>query len=66
MRLDATVWNGTAWSNGFPSSGKQIQFKEDYPALESTTANVCIVRLIMKTVTLLTGNSLELNLIICL
>lgn len=37
--LDTTIWDGGSWSKGFPSGGKEVIFKEDYPSL--TTANIC-------------------------
>ncbi|NWL00893.1 calcium-binding protein [Flavobacterium collinsii] len=37
--VDATTWNGISWSNGFPSAGKEVYFKENYPNL--TAANIC-------------------------
>lgn len=58
--LDSTTWNGTTWSNGFPSGGKQVFFKNDYSAL--TSANVCSCSIDEgKTVTLLNGNTLGIE-----
>lgn len=55
--LEATIWNGSSWSNGFPSGGKELMFKEDYPNL--TTANVCSCSIDKeKIVTLLSENTL--------
>ncbi len=58
--LDATTWNGTNWSNGLPSGGKEISFKEDYTSL--TAANVCSCSIEEgKTVTLLSGETLGIE-----
>ena len=58
--LDATTWDGVNWSNGLPSGGKEISFKEDYTSL--TAANVCSCSINEgKTVTLLGGNTLEIE-----
>jgi uncharacterized delta-60 repeat protein len=58
--LETTIWNGSDWSNGLPSGGKEISFKEDYPSL--TTANVCSCTIDFgKTVTLLSGNTLGIE-----
>ena len=58
--LESTIWNGSNWSNGFPSGGKEISFKEDYPFL--TAANVCSCSIDEgKVVTLLSGNTLEVE-----
>ncbi|WP_379826221.1 T9SS sorting signal type C domain-containing protein [Flavobacterium notoginsengisoli] len=37
--VNTTIWNGISWSNGFPSVGKDVYFKEDYSNL--TTTNIC-------------------------
>lgn len=37
--VNTTIWDGISWSNGFPSEGKDVYFKEDYPNLSS--ANIC-------------------------
>ncbi|MNW19606.1 hypothetical protein D3C71_2196680 [compost metagenome] len=29
--VNTTVWNGTSWSNGPPSAGKDVYFKENFP-----------------------------------
>ncbi|MFB9077838.1 calcium-binding protein [Flavobacterium procerum] len=58
--LDSTVWDGSNWSNGFPSGGKEVVFKENFPSL--TSANVCSCTIEnQKTVTLLSGNSLGIE-----
>lgn len=58
--LDSTSWDGFNWSNGFPSGGKEIFFKENYSSL--TAANVCSCSIDEgKEVTLLSGNTLEIE-----
>lgn len=58
--LDATIWSGSAWSNGFSSGGKQVFFKDNYPALPSSNICSCTIEE-GKTVTLLSGNTLEIE-----
>ncbi|WP_163409884.1 calcium-binding protein [Flavobacterium ajazii] len=36
---NSSKWNGTDWSNGTPSAGKEVTFEEDY--LFSSSVNVC-------------------------
>ncbi|SMO79400.1 delta-60 repeat domain-containing protein/Por secretion system C-terminal sorting domain-containing protein [Flavobacterium resistens] len=58
--LESTIWNGASWSNGFPSGGKELFFKDDYAAL--TTANVCSCTIDEdKKVTLKSGNTLSIE-----
>ncbi|GAA3760116.1 calcium-binding protein [Flavobacterium ginsengiterrae] len=58
--LESTIWNGTSWSNGYPSGGKEIFFKENFPSLVSS--NVCSCNIDRgKTVTLLNQNTLEME-----
>ncbi|WPO79902.1 T9SS sorting signal type C domain-containing protein [Flavobacterium sp. KACC 22761] len=58
--LESTTWNGNSWSNGFPSGGKELFFKDDYPDL--IIANVCSCTIDEgKKVTLLSGNTLSLE-----
>lgn len=58
--LESTVWNGVAWSNGLPSRGKEVTFKADYPNF--TSASICHCTIDSgKTVTLLEGNSLNIE-----
>lgn len=58
--LDSTIWNGLTWSNGFPSGGKQVYFKDNYTAL--TAANICSCTIDSgKTVTLKSGNTLGIE-----
>lgn len=57
---NTTVWDGISWSKGFPSAGKDVYFKENYPNL--TTIAVCGCNIEQgKTVTLLQGNSLNID-----
>ena len=59
--LDSTTWNGSAWSNGFPSGEKQVLFKDNY--VDLTSSNVCSCFIDEgKTVTLLNGNTLGIDL----
>lgn len=58
--LGSTSWDGTTWSNGFPSGGKEAFFKEDYLGL--TAANVCSCTIDEgKKVNLLSGNTLSVE-----
>ncbi|KAF2339127.1 T9SS sorting signal type C domain-containing protein [Flavobacterium tistrianum] len=58
--VNTTVWNGISWSNGFPSAGKDVYFKENFPQL--TTAAVCGCYIDNgKTVTLLEKNALSIE-----
>lgn len=58
--LGSTTWNGTSWSNGFPSGGKEAIFKVDY--LDMTAANVCSCTIDEgKKVNLLSGNTLSVE-----
>ncbi|UTN05087.1 T9SS sorting signal type C domain-containing protein [Flavobacterium bizetiae] len=58
--LEATIWNGNSWTNGFPSGGKELVFKDDYYDL--TTSNVCSCKIDEgKTVTLLSENTLGIS-----
>ncbi|WP_316634968.1 T9SS sorting signal type C domain-containing protein [uncultured Flavobacterium sp.] len=58
--LDSTIWNGSFWSNGLPSGGKELFFKENFTSL--TAANVCSCSIDEgKTVTLLSGNTLGIE-----
>jgi uncharacterized delta-60 repeat protein len=58
--LEATIWDGNQWSNGFPSGGKEVFFRESYSSL--TSANVCSCSIdYEKTVTLLGGNTLGIE-----
>lgn len=58
--LDSTFWNGSNWSNGFPSGGKEISFKENYSSLTAATVCSCSIDE-GKVVTLLSGNTLEIE-----
>lgn len=58
--LESTTWNGSSWSNGYPSGGKEVFFKEDFPNLISS--NVCSCNIDSnKTVTLLSQNTLRIE-----
>lgn len=58
--LESTTWNGISWSNGFPSGGKEVFFKDDYPEL--TTTDVCSCNIDEnKKVTLLSENTLGIE-----
>lgn len=58
--LESTIWNGNSWSNGYPSGGKEIFFKEDFPNLVSS--NVCSCNIEAgKTVTLINKNTLGIE-----
>lgn len=58
--LDSTVWNGTTWSNGFASEEKEVFFKGDYEALNTTNVCSCFIEK-GKKVTLLSGNTLGIE-----
>lgn len=58
--LESTTWNGISWSNGFPSGGKEVFFKDHYPEL--TTTDVCSCNIDEnKKVTLLSENTLGIE-----
>ena len=57
---NSSKWNGSEWSNGFPSGGKELTFEEDY--LFSASANVCCCSInSAKTVTISSGKTLGLS-----
>lgn len=59
--VNTTTWNGISWSNGFPSAGKDVYFKDNYPNF--TTTNVCGCNIDQdKTVTILEKNTLGIEL----
>jgi uncharacterized delta-60 repeat protein len=58
--LESTEWNGSSWSNGYPSGGKEVFFKADYPNLNSAEVCSCTIDS-GKTVTLLEGNTLGIE-----
>ena len=58
--LDETIWSGDSWSNGFPSGGKQVIFKDNYSSLLSSKICSCAIEE-GKTVTISGGNTLELE-----
>jgi len=58
--LDSTTWDGISWSNGLPSGGKEVFFKESFTSL--TSANVCSCSIDKeKKVTLLSGQTLGIE-----
>ena len=58
--VNTTVWNGISWSNGPPSAGKDVYFKENFPQLSTT--NICGCNIDQgKTVTLLEKNTLTIE-----
>ena len=58
--VDSTIWDGFSWTKGYPSSGKEVFFKENFPNLIS--ANICSCTIeSAKTVTLLSGNTLGIE-----
>nr|WP_294785028.1 T9SS sorting signal type C domain-containing protein [uncultured Flavobacterium sp.] len=58
--VNTTIWNGISWSNGFPSPGKDVIFKDNYPNL--TTTNMCGCAIDeAKTVVLSEKNNLEIE-----
>ncbi|MGO4773713.1 T9SS sorting signal type C domain-containing protein [Flavobacterium sp. W22_SRS_FK3] len=57
---NSSKWNGSEWSNGFPSEAKELTFDEDY--LFSVSANGCSCSInSAKTVTILSGKTLGLS-----
>lgn len=58
--VNTTIWNGTSWSNGSPSAGKDVYFKENFPNLTTTTVCGCNIDQ-GKTVTLLEKNTLGIE-----
>ncbi|CAC9972455.1 T9SS sorting signal type C domain-containing protein [Flavobacterium panici] len=58
--LESTIWDGRSWSNGYPSGGKEIFFKEDFPILNSSNVCSCSIEA-GKKVTLLSGNTLGIE-----
>jgi uncharacterized delta-60 repeat protein len=57
---NSSKWDGTNWSNGFPSDGKELTFAEDY--LFSASINACSCSINSgKTVTISGGKTLGLD-----
>ena len=57
---NSSKWDGSNWSNGFPSDGKELIFEEDY--LFSASANACNCSINSgKTVTISGGKTLGLS-----
>ena len=58
--VNTTVWNGISWSNGSPSAGKDVYFKENFPQL--TTTSICACNIDEgKTVTVVEKNTLVIE-----
>ena len=58
--VNTTAWDGISWSNGYPSAGKDVYFKESFPNL--TSVNICGCNIEQgKTVTLLEKNTLGIE-----
>lgn len=56
---NSSIWDGSVWKNGLPSSDKTIIFNDDFPYF--TTVNACSCQISSgKTVTVPVGNSLSL------
>ncbi|SEP11977.1 delta-60 repeat domain-containing protein [Flavobacterium sp. CF108] len=58
--LESTVWDGHSWSNGYPSGGKEVLFKEDFLNLNSSNICSCSIEA-GKRVALLSGNTLGIE-----
>lgn len=58
--VNTTVWNGISWSNGPPSAGKDVYFKENFPQLKTTSVCGCNIDE-GKIVTLLEKNTLSVE-----
>ena len=57
---NSSVWDGTNWSNGIPSNGKELTFQDNYTF--SASANACSCTIDSgKTVTILGGRTLGLS-----
>lgn len=56
---EGTIWNGTNWSNGFPTTDKAAVFNANYTLLNDTKACSCLVNSGV-TVTVTNSASLEL------
>ncbi|MEL1255694.1 hypothetical protein AAEO57_18015 [Flavobacterium sp. DGU38] len=57
---NSSKWDGTNWSNGFPSVGKELFFKEDYLFTGSVNACCCSIDS-GKIVTISSGRTLGLS-----
>jgi len=58
--VNTTTWDGTSWSNGFPSAGMDVYFKESF--LNLTATNICGCNIEKgKTVILLEKNTLSIE-----
>jgi uncharacterized delta-60 repeat protein len=56
---NSSIWDGTNWKNGLPSSEKTIVFTDDFPNFKTINACSCQIS-DGKTVTVPAGNSLSL------
>jgi uncharacterized delta-60 repeat protein len=57
---NSSKWNGSEWSNGIPSAGKELTFEEDYGF--SASANACCCTIDSgKTITISSGSTLGLS-----
>lgn len=57
---NSSKWDGSGWSNGIPSEGKELTFEEDYQF--SASANACCCTIASgKTVTVFSGSTLGLS-----
>ncbi|MEP7094109.1 MAG: delta-60 repeat domain-containing protein, partial [Flavobacterium sp.] len=57
---NSSKWDGSGWSNGNPSGGKELTFEEDYQF--SASANACCCTIASgKTVTVSSGSALGLS-----
>ncbi|PXY40355.1 calcium-binding protein [Flavobacterium cheongpyeongense] len=57
---NSSKWNGSDWSNGLPSAGKELTFEEDYVFSNSVNACSCSINS-AKTVTISSGKTLGLS-----
>jgi uncharacterized delta-60 repeat protein len=58
--LESTTWDGISWSNGFPSGGKEVVFRDNYTDLQTSDVCSCTIEE-GKTVTLLSDNTLGIE-----
>jgi len=58
--VNTTVWNGISWTNGPPSAGKDVYFKENFSQLTTTAVCGCTIDQ-GKIVTLLEKNTLAIE-----
>lgn len=58
---NSSVWDGTVWSHGYPSEGKELIFKDDYTFSGNASGCSCTIAS-GKQVTVSTGKTLSLDL----